>query len=120
MHLALLAFSAVSGSASAQVPRDPFAPLLITGCGPVLVGLQRWAPAELVLVGVATMDSGASALVRDPEGGSWVLHLGDYVGPAWGRVTSISADGLVVTEELETVERELIVNTVRVPLGTGR
>lgn len=103
--------------------RDPFQSFLAqerrTG---VTVGanappLQRWDVDKFALRGVIWNTSAPRALLVDPDGTGHVVHVGSYVGRNWGKVTSISQDGLVVTEEYQTLDGELVVNpvTVRFP-----
>jgi Tfp pilus assembly protein PilP len=58
------------------------------------------------------------ALVEDPEGIGHVMEMGSYVGRNWGRVTQISDNEVVVTEEYRTINGELVVNPIKMQLVT--
>jgi type IV pilus assembly protein PilP len=72
--------------------------------------LQRYDVDKFALRGVIWQTSAPSALLIDPDGIGHVVHIGTYVGRNWGKVTSISEDGVVVTEEYLTLDGELVVN----------
>lgn len=76
--------------------------------------LQRWEVDKFSLRGIIWETSAPSALLVDPDGVGHVVRLGSYVGRNWGKVSSITPDGLVVTEEYETIDGELVVNPVNV------
>lgn len=79
--------------------------------------LQRWEVDKYVLRGVIWNAQSPRAMLVDPDGIGHVVRVGTYVGRNWGKVTSISQDGVVVTEEYQTLDGELVVNpvTVRFP-----
>ena len=93
--------------------RDPFAgihgPTIDPG-GPEATGMFRWTPEQLVVTGVLESASGPRAMVVDPEGTAYVLRPGSYVGKNWGKVTSISEAGVVVTTEYRSRDGEIVVN----------
>lgn len=76
--------------------------------------LQRWDVDKFTLRGIIWETTSPSALLLDPDGIGHVVRIGSYVGRNWGKVTSITQDGLVVTEEYETIDGELVVNPVNV------
>lgn len=76
--------------------------------------LQRWDVDKFSLRGIIWDTTAPSALLVDPDGIGHVVRIGSYVGRNWGKVTSITQDGLVVTEEYETIDGELVVNPVNV------
>ena len=76
--------------------------------------LQRWDVDKFALKGVIWNTSAPRALLVDPEGIGHVVRMGTYVGRNWGKVSSISEDGVVVTEEYQTIDGELVVNPVSV------
>lgn len=85
--------------AQAGFARDPFAPLLVEApTGPTQLGSQRYPLGDYQLVGVVWGDAHPHALVVDPDGRSWVLQPGDYLGDRWGMVRTVQASGLVVVE----------------------
>lgn len=79
--------------------------------------LQRYDVDKFNLRGVIWDTGSPRALLVDPDGTGHVVRIGSYVGRNWGKVTSITQDGLVVTEEYQTLDGELVVNpvTVRFP-----
>ncbi len=102
--------------------RDPFQGFLSQREGPTedndgAPPLQRWDVDRYTLTGVIWSIDSPRGLLVDPEGIGHVVHIGTYVGRNWGKVTSISEDGVVVTEEYQTLDGELVVNpvTVRFP-----
>lgn len=76
--------------------------------------LQRWDVERFALRGVIWDTNVPRALLVDPDGLGHVVRVGTYVGRNWGKVSSISQDGLVVTEEYETLDGELVVNPVSI------
>ena len=78
------------------------------------VPLQRWDVDKFALKGVIWNTTPPSALLVDPEGIGHVVRMGTYVGRNWGKVSSISEGGVVVTEEYQTMDGELVVNPVSV------
>lgn len=76
--------------------------------------LQRWDIEKFLLRGVIWDTPAPRALLIDPEGTGHVVRVGTYVGRNWGKVTAIAEDGLVVTEEYQTLDGELVVNPVSV------
>lgn len=74
--------------------------------------LQRYEVDKFTLHGVVKDTAGNAALLVDPEGIGHVVRLGTYVGRNWGKVTSITDSGIVVTEEYQDFEGNLIVNPV--------
>lgn len=76
--------------------------------------LQRWDVDKFVLRGIIWNTQSPRAVLVDPDGLGHVVRVGTYVGRNWGKVTSITQTGLVVTEEYQNIEGELIVNPVSV------
>ena len=79
--------------------------------------LQRWDTDRYSLSGVIWNVDSPRALLLDPEGVGHVARQGTYVGRNWGKVTSISEDGVVVTEEYRMIDGELVVNPVTIKFG---
>jgi type IV pilus assembly protein PilP len=79
--------------------------------------LQRYPVEKFSLKGVVSESGASHALLIDPEGLGHVVRVGTYVGNNWGKVTSISDGGIVVTEEFQDMEGNLIVSpvTIRFP-----
>lgn len=102
--------------------RDPFSSFLAKQRGPDEMSpdappLQRWETDRFVLTGVVWNVETPRALLVDPEGTGHVVRHGTYVGRNWGKVTSISEDGIVVTEEYRMLDGELVVNPVSIRFG---
>ncbi len=102
--------------------RDPFKPFYDTGkdkgvgapIDPNTPPLQRYDVDKFVLSGVIWATNVPRALLIDPEGTGHCIQVGTYVGRNWGKVTSISDEAVVVTEEYQTIDGELVVNPVTV------
>lgn len=100
--------------------RDPFKPFYDTRSvtkstvDENAVPLQRWDVDKFILSGVIWNTSVPRALLIDPNGTGHVIQMGTYVGRNWGKVTSISDQAIVVTEEYQTIDGELVVNPVTV------
>ncbi len=102
--------------------RDPFRSFLAEDGGGASVGdnappLQRWDAEKFILRGVIWNADNPRALVIDPEGTGHVVRLGTYIGRSWGKVTSITQSGVVVTEEYTTPEMEVVINPITLALG---
>lgn len=109
--------------------RDPFQSFIATNQNPNKMDippdappLQKWDAEKFVLRGVIWGTDRARALLVDPEGIGHVVQLGDYVGRNWGKVTSITQQGVVITEEYTSPDQELIVNPVSLqfPVATNK
>jgi type IV pilus assembly protein PilP len=81
--------------------------------------LQRYDVEKFTLKGVIWNTESPRALLVDPEGLGHVVRIGNYVGRNWGKVTSIAEDGVIVTEEYQTLDGELVVNPVAVRFAQG-
>ena len=102
--------------------RDPFSSFLARTAAanqvsPDAPPLQRWDTDRFVLTGVIWNVDTPRALLVDPEGIGHVVRTGTYVGRNWGKVTSISEDGVIVTEEYRMIDGELVVNPVSIRFG---
>lgn len=106
--------------------RDPFSSFLARAATANTISadappLQRWDTDRFVLSGVIWNVDAPRALLVDPEGIGHVVRHGNYVGRNWGKVTAISEDGVVVTEEYRMIDGELVVNPVSIGFGgTGK
>ncbi len=78
--------------------------------------LQRWDIDQFLLVGIVWGVDQPKAMVEDPENQSHVLEIGTYIGRNWGKVTQVTADSVVVTEEYQTIEGELVTEQVTLSL----
>ena len=75
--------------------------------------LQRWDVEKFTLRGVIFNTNAPRALLVDPDGIGHVVRVGTYVGRNWGKVSAISQEAVVVTEEYQTLDGELVVNPVQ-------
>jgi type IV pilus assembly protein PilP len=101
--------------------RDPYRPFFPTGPDPDACKdsgdpVQCFAVEQFRLTGVVWGER-PRALLEDPEGGSYVVELGSYVGKYWGRVTHIESGSVVITEEYLTPDEQLVVQPIRLRLG---
>jgi len=64
-----------------------------------LVGMQRFEPGQLNLVGVVQTGAGYVAMVEDPTGKGYTIQEGMMLG-RYGRVTGIAADRIIVTQHI--------------------
>jgi type IV pilus assembly protein PilP len=77
---------------------------------------QKYDIDQYHLVGIIWGVDRPRALVEDPENVGWVIEIGSYLGKNWGKVTSINANEVVVTEEYQTIDGELVVNNLSIKL----
>ncbi|MFT4980116.1 MAG: type IV pilus assembly protein PilP [Myxococcota bacterium] len=102
--------------------RDPFRSFLSFGSRAEDTAprtpLQKYEIDQYQLVGIVWGMSRPRALVEDPEGVGHVMEMGTYVGRNWGKVTQISDNEVVVTEEYKTIDGELVVNPIKMQLVT--
>ena len=78
--------------------------------------LQRWDIDQFLLVGIVWGVDQPKAMVQDPENQSHVLEIGTYIGRNWGKVTQVTSDSVVITEEYQTIEGELVTEQVSLSL----
>lgn len=97
--------------------RDPFQSFRV-GLPPAPPeGLMAWEIDELALVGVVHGLGQPRAMLVDPDGVSWIVEEGDYVGRAWGQVVTIEAEAVQIREEyLDIVGDELVVKPYAIRL----
>jgi type IV pilus assembly protein PilP len=86
--------------------RDPFRPFLAMkapikpeGEQVALTPLQKYDVSQLKLVAICMTGDTASAMVEDAEGKGFMVTEGTYIGRNYGKVTSISKDGVLVEEK---------------------
>jgi len=96
--------------------RDPFRSFLSLGTRTDTdhprTPLQRYEIDQYTLVGIVWGVERPRALVEDPDGVGHVMEIGTYIGKNWGKVTQISPTEVVVTEEFQTIDGELVVNSI--------
>ena len=73
--------------------------------------LQRFDIDQLDLVGIVWGVDAPQALVSDPDKKNHVVELGTYIGKNWGKVTEITSRSIVITEEYQTVEGSLMIES---------
>ncbi len=99
--------------------RDPFRTFIATAEEEEIrspTPLQRYELEQYELTGIVWGVDRPRALVEDPEGMGHVIELGTYVGKKWGKVTQITSNQLVVTEEYLTPDGALVVNPIEIKL----
>jgi type IV pilus assembly protein PilP len=99
--------------------RDPFRTFIATADEEEIrspTPLQRYELEQYELTGIVWGVDRPRALVEDPEGMGHVIELGTYVGKKWGKVTQITSNQLVVTEEYLTPDGALVVNLIEIKL----
>ena len=95
--------------------RDPFRSFLATGTGGDIIDniprtpLQKYEIGQYNLTAIIWGVDRPRALVEDPEGVGHVMEIGTYIGKKWGKVEAIEEGVVVVTEELQTVDGQLVV-----------
>ena len=107
--------------------RDPFQSFLATASEDVLLDniprtpLQKYEVGQYSLTGIIWGIDRPRALVEDPDGIGHVVEIGTYMGTKWGKVESIEEGMVVVTEELQTVDGQLVVKRqeLRLDNSTG-
>ena len=60
--------------------------------------LEQFNLKALEMVGSLTKESQVFALIQDSNGGVHQVQIGDYMGTNWGRVDSITDNGIDITE----------------------
>jgi len=106
--------------------RDPFQSFLATASEDSLLDniprtpLQKYEVGQYNLTGIIWGIDRPRALVEDPEGIGHVVEVGTYMGTKWGKVESIEDGLIIVTEELQTVDGQLVVKRQELrPDNTG-
>ena len=72
--------------------------------------LQKYDVTDYRLVGIVWGINTPRAMVEDPGNSGHVIELGTYIGKNWGKVTQITSNEVVVTEEYQTIHGELVTN----------
>ncbi|MEL6345162.1 MAG: pilus assembly protein PilP [Myxococcota bacterium] len=103
-----------------QGKRDPFRSFItVEQAGPELEQLgplQTFEVDQYSLVAIVWNTARPMALAEDPDGTGHVMERGTYIGRNWGKVTQINADHIIITEEYQTIDGELSVDTIRLDL----
>lgn len=99
--------------------RDPFRTFIASQESskiPAPTPLQRFDIDQYSLVGIVWGTDRPRGMVEDPEMVGHVVEIGTYIGKNWGKVTQITSDKIVVTEEYLTVDGTLVVNPIEIVL----
>lgn len=105
--------------------RDPFQSFLLSSSTTNLLDniprtpLQKYEINQYVLTGIIWGIDRPRALVEDPEGDGHVVEIGTYVGTKWGKVETIEEGVVTITEELQTVDGQLVVKKQELRLTVG-
>ena len=105
--------------------RDPFQSFLVTASEDSLLDniprtpLQKYEVGQYSLTGIIFGIDRPRAMVEDPDGIGHVLEVGTYMGTKWGKVESIGDGVVVVTEELQTVDGQLVVKRQELRLSSA-
>jgi Tfp pilus assembly protein PilP len=111
---------------SSEGRRDPFLSLINRGvtdpraglAGRQLDGIGGLTVAEIVIRGIVQSRSGFLAMVQGPSGRTFVVRAGDQLLD--GRIRSITADALIILQEVNDPLSLQKQREVRKPLRGGR
>lgn len=81
-----------------------------------LTALQKYEMDQLRLVFTMTGDSRPMATILDPRGRAHHVHIGDFVGKNWGKVSHIGREEITITETIADAQNEGVVYPVYVPM----
>lgn len=100
--------------------RDPFRSFLADELAPdtrkVVTPLQRFDLDQLKIIGIIWGISSPRAMVTTPEGKGYVVQKGTLIGKNWGKVSRITQDEVIISEEYRDFEGKLIVTEVPLKL----
>jgi len=96
--------------------RDPFKSFLAEEIAPgtqkALTPLQRFDIDQMGLIGIIWGISTPRAMVTTPDGKGYVVQKGTLVGKNWGKVSRITQDEVIISEEYRDFEGKLIVHEI--------
>ena len=96
--------------------RDPFKSFLAEEIAPgslkTLTPLQRFDIDQMGLIGIIWGISTPRAMVTTPDGKGYVVQKGTLVGKQWGKVSRITQDEVIISEEYRDFEGKLIVHEI--------
>ncbi|HVO31246.1 MAG TPA: pilus assembly protein PilP [bacterium] len=96
--------------------RDPFKSFLAEEIAPgsqkALTPLQRYDIDQLNVIGIIWGISTPRAMVTTPDAKGYVVQKGTLVGKNWGKVSRITQDEVIVSEEYRDFEGKLIVHEI--------
>ena len=100
--------------------RDPFRSFLADELAPdtrkVVTPLQRYDLDQLQIIGIIWGISSPRAMVTSPDGKGYVVQKGTLIGKNWGKVSRITQDEVIISEEYRDFEGKLIVTEVPLKL----
>jgi type IV pilus assembly protein PilP len=100
--------------------RDPFRSFLADELAPdtrkVVTPLQRFDLDQLHIIGIIWGISSPRAMITTPEGKGYVVQKGTLIGKNWGKVSRITQDEVIISEEYRDFEGKLIVTEVPLKL----
>jgi len=100
--------------------RDPFRSFLADELAPdtrkVVTPLQRYDLDQLRIIGIIWGISSPRAMVTSPDGKGYVVQKGTLIGKNWGKVSRITQDEVIISEEYRDFEGKLIVTEVPLKL----
>lgn len=100
--------------------RDPFRSFLADELAPdtrkVVTPLQRYDLDQLKIIGIIWGISSPRAMVTSPDGKGYVVQKGTLIGKNWGKVSRITQDEVIISEEYRDFEGKLIVTEVPLKL----
>lgn len=103
--------------------RDPFKSFLAEenalGSTKTLTPLQRYDIDQLALIGIIWGISTPRAMVTTPDGKGYVVQKGTLVGKNWGKVSRITQDEVIISEEYRDFEGKLIVHEIPLKMPKG-
>lgn len=96
--------------------RDPFKSFLAEELAPgqqkALTPLQRFDIDQMSLIGIIWGISAPRAMVITPDGKGFVVQKGTLIGKNWGKVSRITQDEVIISEEFRDFEGKLIVHEI--------
>ena len=96
--------------------RDPFKSFLAEELAPgqqrALTPLQRYDIDQMQLIGIIWGISAPRAMVITPDGKGYVVQKGTLIGKNWGKVSRITQDEVIISEEFRDFEGKLIVHEI--------
>ena len=100
--------------------RDPFRSFLADELAPdtrkIVTPLQRYDLDQLHIIGIIWGISSPRAMVTTPDGKGYVVQKGTLIGKNWGKVSRITQDEVIISEEYRDFEGKLIVTEVPLKL----
>lgn len=100
--------------------RDPFRSFIADELAPdtrrVVTPLQRYDLDQMQVIGIIWGISAPRAMITTPDGKGYVVQKGTLIGKNWGKVSRITQDEVIISEEYRDFEGKLIVTEVPLKL----